>query len=205
MPGTAGEPDPNVEWAQGSREFAAPAPAVDRDALYEEFQPLVERLLREYGESAEQREDLRGKIHRRFCELLEAYDSADGVPLRPYLVRMLTARVFMFSRAACQDSVGESATATEFAGGEPVPEENPGYGCDEAPIMRDPSAVLPALIATLPQRQQQVLVARYYEHRAFEEIAAALQVRPATVRSLLRRGLSTLRCKLTTTESGDET
>jgi DNA-directed RNA polymerase specialized sigma24 family protein len=34
---------------------------------------------------------------------------------------------------------------------------------------------------------------RYYESRSFEEIAEILQVRPSTVRSLLRHGVNRLR------------
>lgn len=196
MSGTASEPDQNAEGGEGSQELTGPARAVDRDALYEEFQPVVDRLLREYGEGAEQREDLRGRIYLRFCELLAAYQPAGGVPLRPYLVRMLTASAYTISQAACRGSAREARVESEPAGGAPVPAESAGDGQPEALIMRDAGAVVPALIATLPQRQQQVLVARYYEHRSLEEIAAALQMRPATVRSLLSRGLNALRRNL---------
>jgi len=52
--------------------------------------------------------------------------------------------------------------------------------------------VLDAL-ASLPYRQRAALVLRFYEDRPDDEIAEALGCRPATVRSLVHRGLATLR------------
>src|SRR5207247_397741 len=63
----------------------------ERDTLWVEFQPLVRRLVRQYGDTLEMREDLAGEIYCRFCALLDAFDPNRGVPLRPYLVRQLTA------------------------------------------------------------------------------------------------------------------
>ncbi|MDP9019845.1 MAG: sigma-70 family RNA polymerase sigma factor [Actinomycetota bacterium] len=45
----------------------------------------------------------------------------------------------------------------------------------------------------LPYRQRAALVLRYYEDASEAAIAAALDVRPATVRSLVHRGLEKLR------------
>jgi RNA polymerase sigma-70 factor (sigma-E family) len=49
-----------------------------------------------------------------------------------------------------------------------------------------------AAVARLPFRQRAALVMRFYEDRTDDEIAAALDCRPATVRSLVHRGLRTL-------------
>src|SRR5947207_14177253 len=57
-------------------------PNWDREALYAEFQPLVRRLIRQYGDDAEMRQDLAGEIFFRFCILLASYDPCRGVPLR---------------------------------------------------------------------------------------------------------------------------
>lgn len=51
--------------------------------------------------------------------------------------------------------------------------------------------ILDALSA-LPYRQRAALVLRFYEDRPEREIAEALGCRPATVRSLVRRGLANL-------------
>lgn len=45
----------------------------------------------------------------------------------------------------------------------------------------------------LPYRQRAALVLRYYQDATEADIAAALDVRPATVRSLVHRGLAKLR------------
>src|SRR5580700_10016508 len=71
---------------------------VQQDQLYAEFRPLVRRLIRQYGENAEIRNDLEGEIYYRFCVLLKAFDPNRGIPLRPYLVRQLSASIYTFAR-----------------------------------------------------------------------------------------------------------
>lgn len=56
----------------------------------------------------------------------------------------------------------------------------------ETPVVLD-------VLAELPYRQRAALVLRFYEDRPDSEIAQALGCRPATVRSLVHRGLATLR------------
>lgn len=51
-------------------------------------------------------------------------------------------------------------------------------------------------LATLPWRQRAALVLRFYEDRTTEQVAEALGCRPGTARSLLSRGLATLRKEL---------
>jgi RNA polymerase sigma factor (sigma-70 family) len=48
-------------------------------------------------------------------------------------------------------------------------------------------------VTRLPYRQRVALVLRFYEDLPDEEIAKALRCRPATVRSLVHRGLAALR------------
>ena len=48
----------------------------------------------------------------------------------------------------------------------------------------------------MPHRQRLVLVWRYYDERSYEEIAAQLQIKPATARSLLRHAVAALRQNL---------
>ena len=45
----------------------------------------------------------------------------------------------------------------------------------------------------LPLRQRQILTMRYYESRSLEEISELLDIREATVRTLLRHGVNNLR------------
>src|SRR5262245_39584833 len=69
-----------------------------REELFGELQPLVRRLIQRFGEDPEMRRDLEGEIYYRFCMLLDAYDPARGVPLRPYLIRQLSASVYTYAR-----------------------------------------------------------------------------------------------------------
>jgi RNA polymerase sigma-70 factor (sigma-E family) len=48
-------------------------------------------------------------------------------------------------------------------------------------------------LAALPARQRAVLVLRFYEDLPNDEVARLLKTRPGTVKSLVHRGLSTLR------------
>jgi RNA polymerase sigma-70 factor (sigma-E family) len=64
----------------------------------------------------------------------------------------------------------------------------------------DPPPVLPPdvdetwrALAALPVRRRAAIVLRYYEDLPDEEIARLLDCRPATVRSLVHRGLATLK------------
>jgi RNA polymerase sigma factor (sigma-70 family) len=47
-----------------------------------------------------------------------------------------------------------------------------------------------SVLRGLPDRQRQALVLRYYEDLPYDEIARLLGCRPATARSLVRRGLA---------------
>src|SRR4051794_15767675 len=160
-------PDETPEWAHRSR--LLDRGALDRDALFADFQPLVARLVRQYGEDAEHREDLRGEIYCRFCELLAAYDPARGVPLRPYLVRMLTASVYTSSRAGWRRKTREVSLETEYAQAVVAKVEDPSAAWDQALVNQELLGRLPALIGKLPLRQRLVVVGRYYESRSFEE------------------------------------
>lgn len=172
----------------------APAPAdpQEREELFGEFQPLVRRLVRQYGDDADLRQDLVGEIYCRFCDLLDAYDPTRGVPLRPYLARQLVASVYTYARRNWKKNMREislehDGETFEAPGADPTPH------WDQRMLTEEVLEGLPAAIARLPVRQRQVVIWRYYDARSFEEIASVLKVRPATVRSLLRHGINNLR------------
>src|SRR5436190_16531871 len=85
----------------------------ERDALYEDFQPLVRRLISQYGSDPGVRDDLRGEIYFRFCELVTAYDPTRGIPIKPYLVRTLTASVYSYARSRWRLRQRESSLDAE--------------------------------------------------------------------------------------------
>lgn len=176
---------------------------IDREALYADFQPLVRRLIHQYGETPELRQDLAGEIYCRFCDLLAAYDPSRRIPLRPYLVRTLTAAVYTYSRSQWRRQHREVSLQSETDVESSGDHVDPSHQWVRELITKDVLAVLPSLIAKLPQRQRQVVIARYYEARSFEEIAEQLRIRPATARSLLRHGLNNLRNMISTTHLGE--
>jgi RNA polymerase sigma factor (sigma-70 family) len=165
---------------------------LDREQFYGEFQPLIRRLLRQYGDSPEMRQDLSGELYCRFCALLEGYDPTRGVPLRPYLVRQLTVFAYTYARSCWRRRRSEVylETLSELEQCLPI---DPTADWDAELTKQRVLAVLPAAIASLPLRQRQTVIWRYYDGRSFEEIAETLGVQPATARSLLRHGLNRLR------------
>jgi RNA polymerase sigma factor (sigma-70 family) len=165
-----------------------------RDALFAEFAPLIRRLIRQYaGEDPEMREDMRGEIYYRFSQLLDEWDPARGVPLRPYIVRKLSAAAYTFARHHWRRDRRELSMEFGEEFGDQGPSMDPTSSWDHALAMEAVLNVLPEGITQLPRRQRQLVVWRYYEQRSFEEIAQRLDIRVATARSILRHGLNNLR------------
>lgn len=173
---------------------ALPETQAERNALYAEFLPLVRRLLRQYGTEAGLREDLVGEIYFRFCTLLDAYDPERGIPLRPYLVRQLSASVYTFARHQWRRQKRE--TSLEALMIDHADHPDPARQWDDNLTMEQVKKALPQAFARLSLRQRQVVVWRYYEDRSFEEIAGRLNIQVATARSILRHGLNNIRRRL---------
>ncbi|HLK58400.1 MAG TPA: sigma-70 family RNA polymerase sigma factor [Chthonomonadaceae bacterium] len=170
--------------------------ALDREDLYAEFAPLVRRLIRQYGEDAEMRQDLKGEIYCRFCDLLDAYDPERGVPLRPYIVRQLSAGIYTYARQQWRLKRRETPLEVPEGHKEPVPALDPTPAWLSSLSQQMAAASLPQAMSKLPARQRKVVIWRYYQERSFEEIAQRLNVRTSTARSLLRHGLNNLRKQL---------
>lgn len=174
----------------------------DRDSLYAEFAPLVRRLIRQYGKDADLREELVGEIYFRFCALLDVYDPTRGVPLRAYLVRQMTASVYTYARHYWRQQQREVGVECHHEEGQPGLVEDPTREWDDALALEQLSEALPAALAQLPPRQRQVIIWRYFDEFAFEDIGQRLSVQASTARSLLRHGLNTLRGRMAQTEAG---
>jgi RNA polymerase sigma-70 factor (sigma-E family) len=69
-------------------------------------------------------------------------------------------------------------------------------GADHPVIVGAEHAALMAALGQLPQRQREVLVLRYWSELSEADIAAALGVRPGTVKSAASRALAALEAKL---------
>lgn len=164
---------------------------VKGDGFYGELLPLVNRLMRQYGISPQQRLRFTCVLYHRYCELIAVYDPAAGAPLRPYLVRCLDAAAAAFQereapalgktfgRLSLRVVRGGASSRTRAEGSLVV-----------VPVR------LPALIAELPPLLRKVVIWRYYELRSYSEIAALLHVKPPVVGRLLRRALTALRRKV---------
>jgi RNA polymerase sigma factor (sigma-70 family) len=165
----------------------------DREELFASLQPLVRRLVRQYGADPELRADLPGEIYTRFCDFLAMYDPNRGVPLKPYLINKLSASVYTYVRSQWRREKREVEYSPEIGG-----ETSPGPAILAAEwerelLVAEVIRVLPEVIQLAPPRQRQVVIARFYEGRSFDDIAEQLNVRPATARSLLRHGLNRMR------------
>lgn len=167
---------------------------VDRETLFGEFQPLMRRLIRQYGSNPELREDLRGEIYCRFCALLDAYDPGRGVPLKPYLVRQLTASAYTFARHQWRRQQREVNLEIEAADAHHAAHAlDPSQQWDDTLLIQRIQSGLGDALCLLSLRQRQVVIWRYYEARSFEEIAERLDIKVATARSILRHALLNLR------------
>ena len=164
-----------------------------RDELFAEFQPLVRRLVRQYGNSAEARSDLAGEIYYRFCSLLDAYDPSRGVPFRPYMVRQLTAAIYTHARTGWRRQKREISLELNADLCDSAFSQDPSRDWDDKLDTEQILQFLPEAICRLPKRQRQVVIWRYYDERSFEDIAEVLAIEVSTARSLLRHGLNNVR------------
>ena len=185
-------------WGPSREERIQPAPtgAAEREALYAQFQPLVRRLMRQYGGDQELAEELPGEIFCQFCAVLEAFDPTRGVPLRAYLVRALTGAVYTYARRHWRRQKREinlesGEEVEEAAGAAPAADPWEGSFANHEVVQ-----LLPSAIQKLPLRQRQVVIRRFYEGHSFDDIGESLGIRTATARSLLRHGLNNLRRQL---------
>jgi RNA polymerase sigma factor (sigma-70 family) len=174
----------------------APNNLAARDALYAELSPLIRRLIRQYGRTAELRQDLTGELFSLFHTYLDRFDPSRGIPLRFYLIRQMTAGAYTFARKHWRQSRREVSLAEEMESGGRLPSLDPTEEWDNRIQLRHRVEMLPELIHRLPTRQRQVVEWRYYENRSSEEIARQMGIEPASVRSLLRHGLNALRQKI---------
>lgn len=172
---------------------AAESPLPDRDALYAEMAPLVQRLLYRYGKTPELRQDLEGEIYCRFCRLLENYDPDRGIPVRPYIVRMLQQTLFNYVRDYWRYESRVTHIELEAGSEKSIPALVTEPDLVRQMVDEELLNALPSAIALLPERQKIVLVWRFYDGISFDEIAERLEIQPATARSLLRHALKALR------------
>lgn len=84
----------------------------------------------------------------------------------------------------------------------PPPAAPPGP--EELAVRADSDRTVLAALDTLPQRQREVLVLRYWSELSGKEIAEALGISEGAVKSHTHRGVAALRAALDGQETGDE-
>lgn len=167
--------------------------SLDREVLYAEFQPLIKRLIRQYGDSADSRQDLAGEIYYKFCSLHDAFDPGRGVPFRPYMVRQLTAAMYTHARHGWRRQRREISLENNANAFDSIVPPDPSRDWDDRLATDELLQCLPEAISKLPKRQRQVLIWRYYDQRTYEDIAGVLNIEISTARSLLRHAIANLR------------
>jgi RNA polymerase sigma-70 factor (sigma-E family) len=137
------------------------------EALYAAEAKAMSRLAYLLVGSPERAQEL---VHDAFARLYERWDRVDnpGAYLRTCVVN------------GCRDNLRRRLLEDRYR---PDPRADAHLGADH----------LIDALALLPQRQRAAVVLRYYEDRSEADIAELLGVRPATVRSLIHRGLERLR------------
>lgn len=78
----------------------------------------------------------------------------------------------------------------------PVPEPDASAGSDAAPLLGPDRRVVLDAVRSLPDRQREVLVLRYWLDLGEAEIAEVLGIAPGTVKTHARRGLDALAAHL---------
>jgi hypothetical protein len=145
----------------------APTHISERDSLYIELEPLFLRLTGATGSSNGLIPDEGNVLYDRFCKIYSAYDPSYGFPLRPYLVRHLTA---LFQSNSHANALGASDGAAPRR-------------------MRD-------AIENLPTSQREAVTLRYYYGKQIGDIARRLDVDPGAASAILDAGLDTLRYEM---------
>jgi RNA polymerase sigma factor (sigma-70 family) len=166
-----------------------------REVLYRDLRPLVDRLKRRTESTRQKEREFEHLAYEHFCRHLAAFDPARNVPLRPYLVRMLS---LSLSTGAINplsiDDRNRTPTCRDC--------DDSAIGADSESDCLDVStqprgaAILANLLTRLPADQQRIVSMHYYEHMTMDEIGGLLATPPSTVRSIIHGAVKRLRMEI---------
>jgi RNA polymerase sigma factor (sigma-70 family) len=174
------------------------------EALYNEFQPLIARLLRRYHhlQLHDILADLPSETFVAFAGLVQRYDAARGVPFPGYIERMLPATLHTVVRRRCRQLAREravghgtdewadlSSQAVLATHGAPGEEST----TDAVARRLDLRVLLERAIAALPPREAYVFTQRAVRDAEYTAIAAALGTSVGAVRVLYCNACKRLR------------
>lgn len=155
-----------------------------------------------------------GYVAARIAEPPDAEDVVSEIFLRvvKHLAQLrnqqqlsFAAWLFVIARSAVSDHYRRNGHATTFV---PLDAATPLHAEDSTPdrvvTAKEDAAWLRTLIATLPERQREVIMLRYYGGLRNQEIAAVLGIGEKTVSAYLSRALSELQQGYTALTFQDE-
>jgi RNA polymerase sigma factor (sigma-70 family) len=166
---------------------------MDRDAIFIEFAPLVEGLLRRYGTDPELRSDLPGEIYYRLCHFLDRYDPTRGVPLKAYLIRQISTSIYSYARKQWRIKRREVSWDEIGGGNYRFLSDDCISEVKQSWVLHDFGITLQEALAQLSARQREVVALRFSDCLSYGHIAEKLDVSVSTAQSLMRDAMRHLR------------
>ncbi len=143
----------------------------DRDEIFYELQPVIKRLIRQYGCSLKQQHQIADQVYCLFLVALRRYDPGRGIPLRAHLMRHLDASIA---------ALGQNGQRLRCAHG---------------------TYSLSRLISELEDPDRGILIRRYYGGYSVNDLAGWLDISEDEAQVLLTRAISALRAAVGTRRS----
>jgi RNA polymerase sigma-70 factor (ECF subfamily) len=117
------------------------------------------------------------------------------MPFRPWLFKIAHNKCREILRKRRMPLYGD-LTGADITQNEPASAAPPSPGPLETAVAQETGTIVAAAVAKLPDRQRAAVVMRLWNGMSFSEIAAALGIRPATVRTNLHHALARIRQEL---------
>lgn len=163
---------------------AVPLPVVDRDeAITALFQEHYRPLLRVAALLVDERDEAEELVQEAFARLYQRWPPRD-VDAAPAYLRSVVLNLARSRLRRRVVALRHRTTVTDTP------------GADEAAVLRDDQRAVLAAVRTLPQRQRECVVLRYYAGLSEAEIASALAISAGSVKSHTSRAMATLATRL---------
>lgn len=170
-----------------------PIPIPSGDPGYDLFEPLQRKLLRIYGAGGLY-EDLIGVMYLIYRRAIMDFDPDRGVPMTAFIVKRLTTDTYSWARSEWR--YRNRIVAWDLQGHDIVSDDAKNYPLDEwviKLILEEAIAGLPNALAQLSKRQRLAVTERFLKEQPYDVVAAMLDCKEATARSIVRHGMNTLR------------
>lgn len=159
-----------------------------------QHEKILSILYSQYRSSFDSKDDFLSESYITILECLQDYDPNRGLDLNVYIYTKLKWRMYSISRQ-------NRSRNSRFIVTDEVPES---HHIDNYRDLEDKSIIkIYDYMLYLHPRQKMALVYRYLYDQPYEKIALHMNVKEATVRSLVRHGLNRLRSLLPVDFSSD--